>query len=113
MKSSHLLIFAISCWVLVFISLKINQASPEEYRTAYEETKKVDSLMDNRNDSLRKIIERKNLEIDSMKLKLDSLDSLKPKIIIRYVRKVNEIKNASSVRMFNEFKRILAKDSIK
>jgi hypothetical protein len=50
---------------------------------------------------------------DKKQKRIDSLESLKPTIVIQYEKRYKQIDNASAISVVNQFKDIFAKDSIR
>lgn len=65
----------------------------KELKNDYEESIKKRELVI---DSLRKDNQLKRYEIDKMNIKIDSLDKVKNKIRIKYLDKINDIKEMDS-----------------
>lgn len=70
-------------------------------------------LLKKENDSLKKQVALEMFIISQYQIKVDSLESLKPKIIIKYVQKNKSIDNASVNELINEYKGIFTKSNIK
>jgi hypothetical protein len=109
--SSRKISVAILIWILLIFSMffvnqcsKNNQLKREiskirkEMKTDYEERIKKRELIIQ---SLRKDNQLKKIEIDKMNDKIDSLDKIKNKIIIKYVDRIKEIKVMDSEKIKN------------
>jgi predicted RNase H-like nuclease (RuvC/YqgF family) len=69
--------------------------------------------IERQNDSLLKSIEQDKKEIEKFNRRVDSLEEVKNKIIVKYKFKENEIDKSSSAHLVNEFKDIFAGCGIK
>ena len=109
-------VFTISFFIILITGLLFF------YKITYKEvTNKIEA------NTLKKKYDSLNLVIDSLSLKLirileqrelyenkiDSLQELKPKIVIKYVNKSNKIDESSVITIVNEFEGIFSKNSIK
>ena len=74
---------------------------------------KVISILSKENDSLKKQVALEMFIISNYQCKIDSLESLKPQIIIKYVQKNKSIDNANVNDLVNEYKGIFTKGNIK
>lgn len=74
---------------------------------------KVISILSKENDSLKKQVALEMFIISQYQCKIDSLESLKPQIIIKYVQKNKSIDNANVNDLVNEYKGIFTKSNIK
>ena len=70
-------------------------------------------VLQQQNDSLKKVIVKNAIEVKGYNHKIDSLQNLKPIIITRYVTKSNEIDAGSVGYVVNEYKGIFTKNGIK
>lgn len=75
--------------------------------------KEVIAHIERQNDSLLKSVEQDKKEIEKFNQRVDSLEQLKNKVIVRYKYKENEIDKSSSAHLVNEFKDIFASSGIK
>ena len=73
---------------------------------------KIDSL-EKANDSLFATMRISNLKIDSAECRIDSLESVKKKTIVKYINKKNEIEIASVSYLVHEFDSIFTNNDIK
>ena len=73
---------------------------------------KIDSL-EKANDSLFATMRVSNLKIDSAQCKIDSLEEVKKKTIVKYITKKNEIDNASVSYLVHDFDSIFTTNHIK
>jgi hypothetical protein len=69
--------------------------------------------IERQNDSLLKSVEQDKKEIYKFNKRIDSLEEVKNKIIVKYKFKENEIDKSSSAHLVNEFKDIFASSGIK
>ena len=69
--------------------------------------------IERQNDSLLKSVEQDKKEIEKFNRRVDSLEEVKNKIIVKYKYKENEIDKSSSAHLVNEFKDIFASSGIK
>lgn len=69
--------------------------------------------IERQNDSLLKSVEQDKKEIEKFNRRVDSLEEVKNKIIVKYKFKENEIDKSSSAHLVNEFKDIFASSGIK
>lgn len=69
--------------------------------------------IERQNDSLLKSVEQDKKEIEKFNRRVDSLEEVKNKIIVKYKFKENEIDKSSSAHLVNEFKDIFAGCGIK
>lgn len=65
------------------------------------------------NDSLNKEISLERIKIIELKLKIDTLQRLKPQIIYKYVEKNKSIDNANVNDLVVDFKGVFAKSNVK
>jgi len=70
-------------------------------------------LMSKENDSLKNEISLERIKISEYQCKIDSLEDLKPQVIIKYVQKNKSIDNANVNDLVNEYKGIFTKSNIK
>ncbi len=76
-------------------------------------TKEQLKKLEESNKKLWSEVSELELSADKKQKRIDSLESLKPKIVIQYEKRYKEIDNASAISIVNEFKGIFAKDSIR
>ncbi len=74
---------------------------------------KAIQIMKRENDSLKREILLESIKISEYENKIDSLESLKPQIIIKYVEKKKSIDNATTNNLVDEYKSIFTKSNIK
>lgn len=71
------------------------------------------SILIKENDSLKKEIAFDKFVISQYQCRIDSLEKLKPEIIIKYVQKNKSIDNGTVNELINEYKGIFTKSNIK
>lgn len=70
-------------------------------------------ILEKENDSLKKEIAFDRFVISQYQYRIDSLEKLKPEIIIKYVQKNKSIDNGTVNELINEYKGIFTKSNIK
>jgi hypothetical protein len=108
-KEFKMLIFSLILFVFT-ISYVIRQYEPVfDRNNSYNDIYKLEK----QNDSLKKEISLELIKISEYQCKVDSLESLKPQVIIKYVQKNKSIDNANVNDLVNEYKGIFTKSNIK
>ena len=105
-------VFVITTFALFFAVIWYVATTPAlEYDKEIMQ-QKIDSLQAS-NDKLLKSIQESNLKIDSAYHRIDSLEELKRKTIIKYIHKKNEIDTASFGYLVHDFDSIFTANHIK
>ena len=100
-------------WILIGLMLIFIYLIADFKKRSDVNFKEAIANIERQNDSLLKSVEQDKKEIYKFNKRIDSLEEVKNKIIVKYKFKENEIDKSSSAHLVNEFKDIFASSGIK
>ena len=100
-------------WILIGLMLIFIYLIADFKKQSDVNFKEAIAHIERQNDSLLKSVEQHKKEIEKFNKRVDSLEEVKNKIIVKYKFKENEIDKSSSAHLVNEFKDIFASSGIK
>lgn len=100
-------------WILIGLMLIFIYLIADFKNRSDVNFKEAIAHIERQNDSLLKSVEQDKKEIYKFNKRIDSLEELKNKVIIKYKFKENEIDKSSSAHLVNEFKDIFTSSGIK